>query len=116
MESDTFSTARYCAAMSQENVEIVHRTMEAYIVGDREAFYGFMAEDIEIRPDVSRWPEAEPFRGREEFRQFNAEIDQDWAGGARAEVREVFPVDERVVVRTDWGGTGQPAASTCFPT
>ena len=107
MESDTFSTARYCAAMSQENVEIVHRTMEAYIVGDREAFYGFMAEDIEIRPDVSRWPEAEPFRGREEFRQFNAEIDQDWAGGARAEVREVFPVDERVVVRTDWGGTGR---------
>jgi ketosteroid isomerase-like protein len=92
--------------MSQENVEMVRRTMEAY-VGNREAFYDFMADDIEIRPDVSRWPEAKPFRGREEFRRFNAEIDQDWEGGGRAEIKEVFPVDERVVVRTDWGGTGR---------
>ena len=55
--------------MSQENVEIVRRTMEAYVVGDREAFFDFMAEDIEICPDVSRWPQAEPFRGLEEYRQ-----------------------------------------------
>jgi ketosteroid isomerase-like protein len=93
--------------MSQENVEIVRRTMKAYIVGDREAFYDFMAEDIEIRPDVSRWPEAQPFRGLEEFRQFNAEIDQDWEGGARAEIKEIFPVGDRVVARTAWGGRGR---------
>jgi ketosteroid isomerase-like protein len=93
--------------MSQENVEIVRRSVEAYVAGDREAYYDFMAEDIEIRPDASRWPEAKPFRGREEFRRFNADIDQDWEGGARAEIREVFPVDDRVVVRADWGGTGR---------
>jgi ketosteroid isomerase-like protein len=93
--------------MSQENVEIVRRTVEAYIVGDREAYYDFMADDIEIRPDVSRWPEAKPFRGREEFKRFNADIDQGWKGGARAEIREVLPVDDRVVVRADWGGTGR---------
>src|SRR3954447_127763 len=93
--------------MSQENVEIVRRTIEAYTVGDREAYYDFMEEDIEIRPDVSRWPEAKPFCGREEFRRFNADIDQDWEGGARAEIREVFPVNDRVVVRADWGGTGR---------
>src|SRR3954451_10105788 len=93
--------------MSQETVEIVRRTIEAYTVGDREAYYDFMAEDIEIRPDVSRWPEAKPFRGREEFRRFNADIDQDWEGGARAEIREVFPVNDRVVVRADCGGTGR---------
>jgi ketosteroid isomerase-like protein len=93
--------------MSQENVEIVRRTMKAYMVGDREAFYDFMAEDIEIRPDVSRWPEAQPFRGLEEFRQFNAEIDQDWEGGARAEIKEIFPVGDRVVARTAWGGRGR---------
>src|SRR3954451_15967493 len=69
--------------MSQETVEIVRRTIEAYTVGDREAYYDFMAEDIEIRPDVSRWPEAKPFRGREKFRRFNADIDQDWEGGAK---------------------------------
>jgi ketosteroid isomerase-like protein len=94
--------------MSQEIVELVRRTMEAYTVGPREAYYSFMAEDIEICPDVSRWPEAETFRGREEFRRFNAEIDEDWEGGGRAEIKEVFPVDdERVVVRTDWGGKGR---------
>jgi ketosteroid isomerase-like protein len=93
--------------MSQENVEIVRRTMEAYIVGDREAFFDFMAEDIEIRPDVSRWPQAEPFRGLEEYRRFNADIDEDWEGGARAEIKEVLPAGDRVVVRLDWGGTGR---------
>jgi ketosteroid isomerase-like protein len=93
--------------MSQESVEIVRKTMEAYTAGPREAYYDFMAEDIEICPDVSRWPEAETFRGREEFRRFNAEIDQDWEGGARAEIKEVFPVDDRVVVRADWGGKGR---------
>jgi ketosteroid isomerase-like protein len=93
--------------VSQENVEIVRRTIEAYIVGDRKAFYDFMAEDVEIRPDVSRWPEAKPFRGRDEFRRFNADIDQGWEGGGRAEIREVFPVADRVVVRADWGGTGR---------
>ena len=93
--------------MSQENVEVVRRTMEAYTDGDREAYYDFMAEDIEICPDASRWPDAKPFRGREEFRRFNTEIDQDWEGGARAEIKEIFPVDERVVVWSDWGGTGR---------
>ncbi len=92
--------------MSQENVEIVRRTLEAYI-GDREAFFDFMAEDIEIRPDVSRWPGAKPFRGREEYRRFNADIDQDWEGGARAEIKEVLPAGDRVVARLDWGGTGR---------
>jgi ketosteroid isomerase-like protein len=81
--------------------------MEAYIVGDREAYYDFMAENLEIRPDVSRWPEAKPFRGREEFRRFNAEIDQDWEGGGRAEIKEILPAGDRVVVRTDSGGTGR---------
>jgi ketosteroid isomerase-like protein len=93
--------------MSQENVELVRAASEAYIAGDRDAYLDFMAEDIEIRPDVSRWPEAKPFRGREEFRRFNADIDQDWEGGARAELREVLPVGDRVVVRADWGGTGR---------
>src|SRR3954447_18366115 len=84
--------------MSQENVEIVRRTIEAYTVGDREAYYDFMEEDIEIRPDVSRWPEAKPFCGREEFRRFNADIDQDWAGGARAEIGSTDHQD-RILLR-----------------
>ena len=66
-----------------ENVELVRSAIEAYIAGDREAYLDFFAEDVEGRPDVSRFPEAEPFRGREEFRRFLAEIDQGWEGAAR---------------------------------
>jgi ketosteroid isomerase-like protein len=95
--------------MSQENVEIVRAAYRAYIAGDREAYLDFFAEDVEARPDASRFTEAKPFRGREEFRRFLAESDEDWEGGASSgEIREVFPVgDDRVVTLADWGGRGR---------
>ena len=94
--------------MSQENVEIVRAAYRAYIAGDREAYLDFFAADVEARPDASRFPEAKPFRGREELRRFLAEIDEGWEGGAGAGViREVFPVGDRVVARADWGGRGR---------
>ena len=93
--------------MSQENVELIRSALEAYNVGP-DAFLEFMAEDIEIRPDASVFPEAKPFRGREEFRRFLAEIDEGWEGGDKLGViREVFAVGDRVVARADWGGRGR---------
>src|SRR5512133_576450 len=97
--------------MSQDNVEVVRAYAEAYNAG-RDAFVDFlvdfMAEDVEIVPDASRFPEAKPFRGREEYRRYIADIDQDWEGGGRSEIKEIFPVgDDRVVVRVDWGGRGR---------
>src|SRR3954469_8792631 len=92
--------------MSQENVEVVRSSIEAYDA-DSDAYLDFMAEDLEVRPDLSRFPEAEPFRGREEFRRFLADIDQGWEGGGRAAIREIFPVGDQVVVRMDWGGRGR---------
>jgi ketosteroid isomerase-like protein len=93
--------------MSQENVELVRSAIEAYNAG-AEAYLAFMAEDIEVRPDASVFPEAKPFRGRDEFRRFLAEIDEGWEGGDKLGViREVFAVGDRVVARTDWGGRGR---------
>jgi ketosteroid isomerase-like protein len=97
--------------MSQENLEVVKAAAEAYIAGDRDAYVDFMAADVEIRPDVSRFPEAQPFRGREEFRSFLADIDQGWEGGATAVIREIFPVGDRVVARADWGGAGRTSGA-----
>jgi ketosteroid isomerase-like protein len=94
-------------AMSQENVEVVRATVDSYAKGDRDAYLGFFAEDVEVRPDVSRFPEAKPFRGREEFRRFLADIDQGWEGGGTAVLSEIFPVGDRVVARADWGGRGR---------
>src|SRR4051795_1126045 len=97
--------------MSQENVEVVRAYVEAYNTG-ADAFVdflvGFMSEDVEIVPDASLFPDARPFRGREEYRRYIADIDQDWEGGGRSEIKEIFPVGgDRVVVRVDWGGRGR---------
>ena len=93
--------------MSQENVELVKAAIEAYIAGDRERTLDFYTEDVEGYPDVSRFPEAKPFRGREEYRRFLAEIEEGWEGGASAVIRDVFAVGDRVVARMDWGGRGR---------
>jgi ketosteroid isomerase-like protein len=68
-----------------------------------------MAEDIEVRPDASVFPEAKPFRGREEFGRFLAVIEQGWEEGSQGigVIREVFAVGDRVVARADWGGRGR---------
>jgi ketosteroid isomerase-like protein len=92
--------------MSQENVEVVRSAIETRNAGS-DAYLDFIAEDVEIHPDLSRFPEAEPFRGREEFKSFVADADQSWAGRARQEIKEIFPVGDRVVARTTWGGRGR---------
>jgi ketosteroid isomerase-like protein len=93
--------------MSQENVELVRSATEAYIAVDRDAYVDFMAEDVEICPDAGI-PEAKPFRGREEFRRFLADQDEGWDEGASAsDIREIFPVGDRLVVRVHWGGKGR---------
>ena len=96
--------------MPEENVEIVRSSVEAYNT-DTEAYLDFIAEDVEVYPDASRFPEATPFRGRDQFRHFLADIDQSWESGGKAELREVFPVgDDRVVLQLDWGGTGRASS------
>jgi len=97
--------------MSQENIEMVKAYAEAYNAGD-EAFADYLAdylaEDVEIVPDASRFPDAKPFRGREEFGRYIAGIDQEWEGGGKAEIKEICAVgDDRVVSRVDWGGKGR---------
>ena len=57
--------------------------------------------------NASRFTESKSFRGRAEFRRFIAELDQSWEGGAGGEIRELFPVGDRVVARFDWGGRGR---------
>jgi ketosteroid isomerase-like protein len=95
--------------MSKENLELVRASIEAYRTGARDSYVDdFFAEDVEVCPDASRFPESKSFRGRAEFRRFLAELDQSWEGGAgAAEIRELFPVGDRVVARADWGGRGR---------
>ena len=92
--------------MSQENVDLVRQSIEAYAAGDVDAYVEFFADDVEVFPDVSL-PEAKPFRGREPFRRFVAEVAEGWEGSATADIQEIFLVGERIVARADWGGKGR---------
>ena len=92
--------------MSEENVDLVRRSIEAYVAGDLDAYVEFFAEDVEVFPDLSL-PEAKPFRGREQFRRFVAEVAEGWEGSATADIQEIFSVGERVIARADWGGKGR---------
>jgi hypothetical protein len=65
-------------------VELVRSSLETYGAGGRDAYLDFFVDEVEVCPDVSRFPEAMPFRGREEFGRFIADIDEAWEG---AEVR-----------------------------
>ena len=87
--------------MSQENVEVVRRSLAAYRTGDHDSYVEFFAEDVQVCPDAG-FPDAQPFRGREKFRRFVADIDQGFEGSATADVGEVLAVGDRVVARADW--------------
>jgi ketosteroid isomerase-like protein len=87
-------------------VDLVRRSIEAYVAGDVDAYVEFFAEDVEVFPDVSL-PEAKPFRGREQFRRFVAEVAEGWEGSATADIQEIFSAGERVIARADWGGKGR---------
>jgi ketosteroid isomerase-like protein len=54
--------ARYCAAMSQENVEIVRRMLSAFERAGFEALGPFVHEDFEMR-QLPSFPGAASYRG-----------------------------------------------------
>ena len=91
--------------MSEENVDVVRSLLETHDAGGE--WLDLVAEGVEIHPDASRWPEAKPFRGREEFVRFVADIDQDFGASSKQEIKEIFATGDRVVARTDWGGRGR---------
>ena len=78
-------------AMSQENVEIVRKLIEAWNAGDMDAFRELYDPEIIMRPP-ERWPEPGPFVGREavmrEWHQTRETWDADpWNRSATSSMR-----------------------------
>jgi ketosteroid isomerase-like protein len=92
--------------VSQENVEIVKRMLDAYNVGNLDTMVGFYTPDVDAFPDASVFPESGPLHGREDWRAW---LDQSGAAWTTPQygISELFAVDDgRVVHRGDWGGVG----------
>lgn len=92
--------------MSQENVEIVRRGLEAFNRADWEGATAQFAQDVEWQPS-SGWPDTTPHRGRESIRAFWAELSSTLEGFT-ADLDELFDAGDDVVafVRTRGRGRG----------
>jgi ketosteroid isomerase-like protein len=90
--------------MSQENVEIVRRSCEAFNAGDYEAALDALSPDIEY--DLSHFPDGQVYRGRDGVR----EAFRIWLGtweDYRQEQDEFVDAGDEVVVAVREYGRGK---------
>ena len=89
--------------MSQENVELLLASFEAYNAGNLDRAMEFCAADIEGFPAL---PDAPPLQGVRDYRSFLEDASSAWAG-ARWRTIEIQPLGaDRVLCRGQWGGEG----------
>jgi ketosteroid isomerase-like protein len=90
--------------MSQENVEIVRRHMDAYLSGDNEA--ALAAYDPEVQFDASLRPEGRIYHGRNGV----AEAMRVWSGtweDWKVEVEEIIDAGDQVLLVSRESGRGK---------
>jgi ketosteroid isomerase-like protein len=96
--------------MSQENVEIVRASNQAWNDGDMDAFRELLDPHVIVRT-VENWPEPGPHMGRDAamdfYRGLRAAFDED----RLRETSDYLHIGDRVVVRLamDSVGRGPPA-------
>jgi ketosteroid isomerase-like protein len=90
--------------MSEENVEIVRRVVEAWNRGDVDAFLSLYEPDCEVvfRPEV---PEPGPFHGHAELKQWVEGFLDAWESH-RVEVVEVMEAGDSIVAVVHMVGRG----------
>ena len=86
---------------------------EAYAKGDLNAALALTAPDVEVFPDRTVSPEAEPLARRDAYRRWLEEVASPWVQ-VEVEVREVFalPMAESFCDRT---GAASGEAAGCAP-
>ena len=91
--------------MSQENVEVVRATFDAWNAGDMDAFRELHDPEV-IAQTVKNWPERGPYVGREAvMREFEL-IREAWDADSIEPISDLIDADNRVVVRLSWRGAG----------
>ena len=63
--------------MSQENVEVVRRTMDAYNTRDLPAYFDMISESVRFRSRFSAMGRV--YRGHDDLRRYFAELDEVWS-------------------------------------
>jgi ketosteroid isomerase-like protein len=63
--------------MSQEDVEVVRRTMDAYNTRDLPAYFDMISESVRFRSRFSAMGRV--YRGHDDLRRYFAELDEVWS-------------------------------------
>jgi hypothetical protein len=91
--------------MSQENVEIVRRGVEAWNAGDMDAFRELHDPEVIVQT-VENWPEPGPYVGREAVMRSLEQLRDTWNANTMEVTSDFTDAGDRVVVRFIWHGAG----------
>ena len=92
--------------MSEENVEVVQASFEAWNAGDMDAFRELHHPDAILRM-AEGWPEPGPYFGRDAVMREYKQLRDTWKGRDTSElIGDFIDVGDRVVVRFIWRGAG----------
>ncbi len=104
--------ARYCRAMSQENVEVVRRVTDLMDAEGFEAALPIFLEaahpDVEWREDPA-WPGSSTYRGIEQVRQVI--LDRMGTLDFDQQTEDLIDVGDRVVVLVHWVARGKASGA-----
>ena len=92
--------------MSQENVEVVKRHVDAFRRGDLDAFLDEVDDDVEVDMSGVRGPYQGVYRGRAGAREFARAFREAWAKITPLST-EYIDIDDKVVVATRWRFQGR---------
>jgi ketosteroid isomerase-like protein len=95
--------------MSQENVEIVRRQLDAFNRGDRAAWLASLAPDYEITP-IGDWPDAGAIRGGEAGWHFYRDVAQTLSFG-RTHIEYVDAGGDKVLGHQRHEGRGRASGA-----
>ena len=91
--------------MSQENVEIMRATFEAWNAGDMDAFRELYDPDVILRMPEA-WPEPGPFVGREAVMRHWEQQREAFDADTAEPISDFIDTADHVLVRFVWRGKG----------
>ena len=92
--------------MSQENVDVVRATFEAWNAGDMDALRKPYDPDVLTRTPEG-WPEPGPYVGREATMRWFEQLRDAWDADALELISDFIDAADRVAVRFIWRGAGR---------
>jgi len=92
--------------VSQENLDVIRKWLEAWNSTDLDTFAGLFDGDAEVMTDPL-WMEAGPFIGRAAVMSWYEGLKESWEGHDEIVLRELFEAGDKVVARLDWRVRGR---------